>query len=122
MLRSLSSSEACNWLIANHKFVPPSLSHRSWRRNEQRRLLKHFLNREMPYGSAAPYLALLKITSTRLFTEEARRTMVRYESHDLELFRYCILWALSTFSGTERQNADIAAFMSELKGYSRRRQ
>lgn len=91
-LRQMNSPEAADWLI--HKYpidgdygaVFALLTHRSWLREDQRRLASYYLQK-IPFATAKPYEAFASFMSLRQLTDVLRERLPMHGER-MDLLRY----------------------------------
>ena len=111
-LRSMTSAEAAEWLIAEH---PSGLGlrlvkHRSWERPEQERLADHYLA-EMPFAASWPYEVLLSVMAVERFLRIAEAHFPS-EASAVNLALYHLSPALRAASKSDRDVAAVTAFLN----------
>jgi hypothetical protein len=93
LLRSLSSEAAADWLMSTYPIETPEwglamklLPHRSWKKKEQVRLARYYLQR-LPYASAVVYRAFSAFMSVPALVRVVRERLPLSAAHgDLLLY------------------------------------
>ena len=119
-LRAFSSEEAATYLIAGYGADPGTfdkafflMRHRSWRRRDQVRLARHFLQKTpfRPHGQAYP--ALASFMSLRLLIR-LLRAVKPTENIDLFMFRSDVERVLWQRAKSPGELAAVEQFLAEL--------
>lgn len=118
------SSEAADYLLKTYPLTNDMwwealivLPHRSWKREDQIRLIRHFFS-QLPFASPAPYKAFLSFMSISVFLSEIRNLLPQ-KKEQLELLTYHLEPVLSYFAKTAKDKQAVLAFLAELKEKSK---
>ena len=113
-LRSMSSEAAANWLMQKYEKLPYSLSHRSWKRQDQHRLAHFYLRDKLPFVSHHGYEAFLSSMSVKTFLNIVRLYMPQNRVK-LGLLLYYIAPTLRKYQKNDKDKIIISGFISEVK-------
>ena len=113
LLRSMTSEEACDWLIARHPTSPQIVDHRSWAPREQNRLLHFYTFGRLPHAAGWGYEKLLKITSVQRFARAIEAALPDIEASRMDLLAYYLFPALRDRARTPKEK-EVAARLMEI--------
>lgn len=118
-LRKMTSSDAADWLIMTYPAGAPDywevfqlIPHLSWKRADQVRLAKHYLQR-MPFASAKAYDVFASFMSFDLFIK-AIREQLPVERSDLDLLLYHLHPVLEKSAKTDSDRELMRSFIADL--------
>src|SRR5688572_13161202 len=120
-LRALTSAEAATYLLETYPAEGPFpleaiafLPHRSWKRNDQLRLARHYLRR-LPFANARPYEAFASIMSLPLLV----RILEEFAPDDhgkRDLFLYYVTRVLWHRAHTAKDRTLVESFLVRVHG------
>jgi hypothetical protein len=121
-LKSMESGAAAAYLIdnfpvssPNYWFVFDLLKSRSWKRSDQVRLARYYLQKA-PFADARPYEVFASFMSVELFMEVVRAVMPRGKS-DIDLFVYHLKPVLLRMAKTGKDVGKVEALLIELASF-----
>lgn len=116
-LREMSSQDAADWLMqaypagsADYGSAIALMTHRSWKRPDQVRLARHYLQK-LPFASAKAYEAILSFMAIDSFLKIIHEFMPSNDS-DKSLLMYHLHPALERAARTESDRELVRAFIS----------
>lgn len=120
MIFGMSSEQAAEWLISKYPISSPHcgealvlISHRSWKRSEQRKLARYYL-RKVPFAAGRAYEALASIMPARVLLSELIEYMPE-EKGDIDLLVYYLFPVLSKYTRNELDVRAVKEFKVEVE-------
>lgn len=120
-LTSLSSSQAADWLLSAFPIESQRywdglllIPHRSWRRSDQLRLARHYLQR-IPFASARGYEIFASFMQVSTFLTCIRESLPLSDER-LDLLLDYLIPVLSAMAKSPKDSDLVAAFVRELRG------
>ena len=118
-LRSMESDQAASWLMDTFPIsdigygeVFQIMAHRSWRRADQIRLARYYLQR-VPFSSSKPYEVFAEFMSLELFLS-VLKYFLPMTRDDINLFVYHLNPVLEKRIKTAKDREAVDSFLSEL--------
>ena len=115
-LRALTSAEAATYLIETYPAEGPApleaialIPHRSWKRNDQLRLARHYLRR-LPFANARPYEAFASFMSLPLLVSVLEE-FVPGDAGKRDLFFYYAARVLNQRAQTAKDRTLVQSFL-----------
>ena len=114
-IRSLSSEEAANWLMAKYETLPYSISHRSWEKKDALRLTHFYIRGALPnlHGGVSEHF--LRFLTVKKYVNVLNDYLHEIEPSKVELFISYVGPSLRKFSKTEKDNEIVTEFLNNLK-------
>jgi hypothetical protein len=120
-LRKMTSNQAANWLIESYPVGDPDygeaiqlLPHRSWKRADQIRLARYYLEK-MPFASSRIYEVFASFMSLDVFLRVIRDHLAR-KTVDMDLLLYHLRPVLDRAVRTDQDRELLATFPIERTG------
>ena len=118
-LRAMESDQAALWLINTYPISNPEygdvfqlLRARSWKRADQLRLARYYLQK-MPFANSKPYEAFATFMSLKLFISVLRELLPKTRA-DIDLLVYHLESVLEKTVRTSDDRDAVNAFLDEL--------
>ncbi len=119
-IRELSSEEAATYLIENHSYAPVIMKHRSWKKPDQIRLSKAFVQGQV-HATYRVYSDFLSFMSITLFLKVVEEGLAQIDPDRLDLLYYYFNIALGRAAKTEKQIARAKEFLVILEALIEKR-
>jgi len=118
-LRNMSSDEAATWLINEYKVENENwgealilIPHRSWSKNDQIRLVEHYLTK-IPFASSSGYESFLSFMSVNNFAKTIQKYLPTSKP-DKDLLKYYLLPLLNRHASTEKDKNIVKELKNQL--------